>query len=553
MNAYRIIVGTLAIFFSLLTPSNIRAINKQTDIHQTIEKIRNSKEPMNAADIIQIVVYINNNLWNKAKDPLVQKIDALIHDTSCMNKIIKTMIEESFAIDDSTIYFLVNTYPHVIQPLTQAVVSSFDKVKATLITTLIFYNSKKETINAFTDSASKYITTIDLSIIEAIVSKDSQALLSFFKAAFEKPDTPMPVMSTLFRLAKTYNVTVPAQYSKESIKKRIADFFTKRNVKTGVAMLTMLVVYKHMFGSMPCVLKTITPTIQHAIVNANILANSATFSTYTRNQLYSSMIDAIITQEQELDKQGYYTFLHGQRWQFRIVEQWFTKLWEIRNKRSVNDFLFVHCEKLYQTQDELKKESKLRKHILKHGGQNHREKLLFLNYAFFGNENNWCSSSAYYLLNNYNSFDIKITLKDVFTMLDYKTYYAKYKDELAELEDEHRALTSTGHLLLVGIPKTILTDCIYVSGGGGILAYPTIEGKMTNDITLIMNNLANHPEKILNTDVIQFCLILTGDLLTPDSGIKVYSYNIADPVKLAHFEKKSADLFARVKQDIEQA
>ena len=51
---------------------------------------------------------------------------------------------------------------------------------------------------------------------------------------------------------------------------------------------------------------------------------------------------------------------------------------------------------------------------------------------------------------------------------------------------------------------------------------------------------------------ILFCLILTGDMLTPDSGIKVYSYNIADPVKLAAFEKKSADLFACIKKDIEE-
>ena len=418
MNAYRIIVGTLAIFFSLITLSDIKAIHKSTDIHQTIEKIRNSKELLTTEDLEQAAEFINSN---KTDDPIVQKVTTLL------------------------------------------------------------------------------------------------------------------------------------QSQKEQVKKRLIDFITQRNIKTGAAMLTMIVVYKHMFGSLSCPIKNLPPTIQHAISNADTLAASATFSAYTTNQLYSGLIDTILAKEQELTNNGYYTFVHGQRWQFRLVEQWFTKLWEIRNKRSVSDFLFIHCEKLCQTKDELNKESELRKHILQFGGQNHREKLLFLNYAFFGNENNWCSCTAHYLLNNFSMIDIKIRLRDVFTMLDYKKYYKAYHDELKKLEAEHTSLTSTGHLLLVGIPKNILTDCIYVSGGGGVLASSCVDGNWTNDITLIMDNLRNHPEKMKDTNIIQFCLVLTGDMLTPDSGIKVYSYNIADPVKLANFEKKSADLFARIKKDIEEA
>jgi hypothetical protein len=66
-----------------------------------------------------------------------------------------------------------------------------------------------------------------------------------------------------------------------------------------------------------------------------------------------------------------------------------------------------------------------------------------------------------------------------------------------------------------------------------------------------MDTLCATPEKIKNSDKLEFCMAMTWDLaLNLESGIKIYSLNAADQEKLAAFNAKSDALFARIKQDI---
>ena len=68
-----------------------------------------------------------------------------------------------------------------------------------------------------------------------------------------------------------------------------------------------------------------------------------------------------------------------------------------------------------------------------------------------------------------------------------------------------------------------------------------------------MDTLRTNPEKIENSDQLEFCMPMTWDLtLNPDSGIKTFSFNAANQKKLAAFNKKADALFEKIKKDIER-
>jgi hypothetical protein len=539
----------LALLGSFILCTTVQAIT-QAEAQEILNKIGDPAQTIHAQDINEIINYAYGNYYTYDYN-IRQNFCILMLNANVTQKVIQTIANESSNIDQNALSNLLSFCPQIVKPLTDTLTSSLAVISDSVIQVLISQNYSQDNINKIISYLSNHISTTECSTIQTLVWRDSQALLPLLKAAFEQPSTSLALVNYLLTLANQYNVTIPAQYSKESIKKRITEFFKKSPVKANVTTLIMMVVYKQMFGSMPTTnLPYVTPTLKHAITNASILASSSTFTTYTTQQSYSQLIDTIMTKEQELDAKGYYTFIHAQRWQFRLVEQWFTKLWEVRNKRTVSDFIFAHCEKPCQAKEELDQEIKLRQQILTQGGESYREKLLFLNYAFFGNENLSSSSSAHYLLNNFSALDIKVSLQDIFSMLDYQGYYDSYRTELESLEEEHKKLTPHGHLLLIGVPKAKLKDCMYISGSGGIQKSAYINGKPTNDIELTMHTLRHYPERMSDSNIIQFCLVLTGDMLTPDSGLKVYSYGLADPVQLAAFDKKSNELFARIKKDI---
>jgi hypothetical protein len=548
----------LAGIFILCT--TLQAIT-DTQAWDILDKIGNPDQTIHAEDIIGITDYLHQHYYSYVEIDnnllcydahITQYFSSLLSSTYITQKLIQAIVAESPKIDPDTLNNLLSLFPQLIDPLTNASTSQLAAMNDSLIQVLITRNYTQDGLNKITSYVSNHITTTECQTVQAMVNCSTQAIIPLLKAAFEQPATPISLIDFLFNRAVQCHVTIPAQYSKAGIKKRILEFFKKSGVKADIRTLTMIVIYKHMFGSLPTTaLPYITPTLRHAIENANILAASSTFTTCTTQQRCSILIDTILSKEQELDSKGYYTFIHAQRWQFRIVEQWFTKLWEVRNKRTVSDFIFAHCEKPCKTKADQAKEMTLRKDILAHcTGEYHREKLLFLNYAFFGNENLSSSSSAHYLLNNFSAIDIKISLQDIFSMLDYQKYYNAYRQELEALEEEHKKLSTNGHLLLVAVPKTKIEDCVYISGSGGVQKWTYIDGNMTKDVELTMDTLRNCPEKISDSNIIQFCLILTGDILTPDSGIKVYSYGLADPEQLAAFDKKSDELFARIKNDI---
>ena len=176
----------------------------------------------------------------------------------------------------------------------------------------------------------------------------------------------------------------------------------------------------------------------------------------------------------------------------------------------------------------------------------------------FGNSNfNGCNS-VYYFLDNHNAgtgFNGTISIKSVFDDLGYTHIYEKYKDQLTDLEQEHNNLSKYGQMLLFAIPKDTIKDCVYLSKSGGSKERVFIDGVgNTDNINIIMETLNNNPEKIANTDNLEFVLVKTWDFaLDPEkSGIKVFPFNAtdADSEKVKAFRAKEDELFQKIKQDI---
>ncbi len=278
----------------------------------------------------------------------------------------------------------------------------------------------------------------------------------------------------------------------------------------------------------------------------------------------AKMLDSVFKKEQALQS-DYYTFVHGQQWKFALLEPWFTQLWSLKNNQSCKDFLFPHLEKPQDNKDQLIQEKKLRKETLDKGGN--RNRLQFLNWGLFSNCSDLGSNSISYVLNNSNgSLPLAIqemqgrgfSIKSIFDNLGYTHIYEKYKDQLSNLEQEHNNLSEHGQMLLFAVPKDKIKDCVYLTRAGGPKVKISIDGiGDTDDINIIMETLRNNPEKIADTDRIQFALVKTWDFaLNPEkSGIKVFPFNAADAdsEKVKEFRAKEEELFRQIKQDIMQS
>jgi len=551
MNKYRVICS-IALFFVLCATPFIGATRKTPSITHIIKKARSHPADLKSADLDVFCDYINSHWFDQSTDPKAKEINSLLNDPQIVKQVVHIFVHHS--INDSTINSIIQRYPTIATALIPAVAQSIDTIKTTIVSTLLSWQPHPDIVKTLATAAIKSIATTCPQTIAQIIMYQTSFIEPFLKAAFENPATPITTINTILHTAQNYGIVVPAKYNMEALKIRVKNFFAKKQPKITASTLVMIVFYKYMYGSLPQTLPALTQTQQHVIANYNLFFNSETFSTYTSQQLFASMIDQITLKERELDLGGYVSFVHAQRWHYRIIEQWYTKLWETYSQKSAGEFLFIHCTKPCRDEAQLKKEKKLRNHILKHGREpNTREKLLFLNYAFFGNENNNGSSSSHYFIHNSNVHPIHLYLKDVFDLLDYGSYYQKYKDELEELEDEHDSLCSYGQVLLIGVPKVILPECVFFAKQCGYKDTTYIPGHgYIDDINIIIDTLRTNPGSITDSNRIEFCLILTDDMLTPDTGIKVYTYNAADPTIIAEFDKKSNELFERIKKEIEQ-
>lgn len=289
---------------------------------------------------------------------------------------------------------------------------------------------------------------------------------------------------------------------------------------------------------------------------------------FNNNPQLKELYSSFLVKEKALNKNNFYTFVHGQRRELYFPEKLYTFLWSQRTKQSVDNFLFAHVKDLVETEDAKFEEDVLRKTIRIAGTQvdsdhpdkvdaQRRQMILFMNYAFFANSAVKGSSSSFYVYNNHNSptgRKIKLSGDSSFSFLGYEWLYKKYSAEIDKLANDYAELSRFGNLLLIAVPKDSIKKYVYLAESGGMPRTINIQGiGQTSDINVIMETLNNNPEKMEETDKLEFCMIMTQHKggLDPATGIQIHPFVSGLPEKVKELQIRETALFAKMKADIQ--
>ena len=312
-----------------------------------------------------------------------------------------------------------------------------------------------------------------------------------------------------------------------------------------------------------------SPTLLHMQRYFDTILSSTFHEQFIENSELKDLYSTFRKKEQELNKQGYYTFVHGQQRRFYFPERLYTHLWGLRQHQSVNNFLFAHVKDLIDTPETLFEEDIARKTIHMAGtiqesesrevDIERRKKVLFMNYTFFANTKNLGSNSADYVIKNKNApagREIEISIKEPFTLLGYDWIYKKYQQEIEQLTEDYANLSGYGNMLLIAVPKDKIYKYVYICKSGG-LQQPLMkkDGTQITDIRIAMETLLKNPEQIVDSDQIEFCLIMTQIKggLDPSSGIQIYPLLSGDPEKLKALQAREKILLDKITADVKEA
>jgi len=112
--------------------------------------------------------------------------------------------------------------------LASATADSIATINNSTLSTLLAYYP--DSIGKLANRADTIYCLYESSNITTIVAYQQSYLITFLKAAFENPATPLPTIDTLLRYAQSSGITLPVQYNIEALKIRIKNFFTKKTV-----------------------------------------------------------------------------------------------------------------------------------------------------------------------------------------------------------------------------------------------------------------------------------------------------------------------------------
>lgn len=407
--------------------------------------------------------------------------------------------------------------------------------------TLLLKQIKKENINLLQSYGG-----IDL--YDELLKNDPSSCLSLEHAIIQHIETVHPKALMLLHKHTTTDKTL-----KKALKRYI-----KNNKTVDVLVKVWLYNFSCKNDALKIKRKVTTPTEQH-LKHFRSLDMYGGIEDYLDNILIykddktlQAMVLQIISKEKLLQR-DYYTFVHGQRLHYLFLEQLHTFLYKELNNLMIGDFLLLHIKK---ADDNKKSEKRLRNTILAKGRDFNgiRDRLLFTNYAFFGNLTNAGSCSAQYIANNDNISNFNFTIKDVFALHNLTTLYNKYDQQLRSLYDQFNKLSKYGACILIAIPKKTAHKQVYIAEPGGYKKKVELRGaNPITDIHTLADYLQNKPETIFDIDNIEFCILMTFDKkggLNPESGIKFFSYIAADPQALSDYYKAQERIFNQIKNDI---
>lgn len=300
-------------------------------------------------------------------------------------------------------------------------------------------------------------------------------------------------------------------------------------------------------------LLTLSPRVQHA---------DTIYEYFSDEELFHIAKTASEKQE-ELDKQGYYTFFHGQKRHFYFPIKLHSYICNAYKQNSI-DFIRAHIKQYPPEVSQKEKEQKIYSEIFNadsYDPKEHYGHLLFMNYALFANDKHPGSNSALYVKKNDNARGTKsFAPKDIFEQHNLLSVYKKFKNEIDGLFDDYFTLSKKGTLLLVAVPKKDVNKYVYAItfttddawGGSKQLDAASILQAITDKAPLISHNKYGSWEA--SKDRIEFCLVMThkNGGLDPKSGIKVLPLITGKPDRLNELQQRENDLFEKMRPDIEK-
>lgn len=304
-------------------------------------------------------------------------------------------------------------------------------------------------------------------------------------------------------------------------------------------------------------LKTNTQSEAHAAENLSII--DALAQKY-KNSLLKPEVKKFLVQihqkEEEEIKKGNFVFYHGRDQNKKFQGEMFKELWKLKYSEHVpDDFIFF---RYYLKENQPAKINNI------------RSDCLFMNHALFGNSHEStyaCTISQYWLKNIsiLNDSNETFSTENLFKLFGYHKLFDKYQKEFANLETSHKATSQYGEIILIAIPEIIerkldAIDLVRPIGPGGHNVTVKYDGTLiTHDTKKILNVLKNDPKKITlddrpnSSNYFEWALQLTKKFaLDPQSGIKMYSFYLADEKKLAEYNQLKTALFEKIKKDIAQ-
>lgn len=297
--------------------------------------------------------------------------------------------------------------------------------------------------------------------------------------------------------------------------------------------------------------KGIGPTKRHLLDNKKLAvgdAGSMVFK-YLQKQELMNLSESVIAKEHDLNNQGFYTLIHGQRKEVYFPAKLYTILWEVSQQTKISDYTFPWIKKPILDQKGLLEESEKREKLLTTHIPNHRgdqQETLYLNYGLWTNLIDIGESSAYYTLTNFNFLQRhnRLDIKQIFDYFNCDYIYRQFSDEIESLASEYKDASTYGNILLFGVPKEKINKVVYNARPYG----KHIKDKSCNEkFEQLINTMSKETDLTLNVDL--FCMPMTFDMaLNPNSGIKIFPFITGNVDKLKELKAKEDALFEKIKK-----
>ncbi len=275
----------------------------------------------------------------------------------------------------------------------------------------------------------------------------------------------------------------------------------------------------------------------------------------------------IIDREHIEQQKNRYTFVHAHQWGYHFYQELYTDLWGIMHEQP-NNYRFIRYKYPIKPSTEaffsyIEQEQERRNELLSKGPggyytwKGQQDRLLFMNYALFVNPG--FSNSGYYIKYNKSAHPPSIGRNQLTRELQLYQYFTQHEQEfieyqLAQLQVEHASISNYGGCLLLSFTPELMAQCVYPCAGGGPKRTVEIEGLgEISDPQIILNTLRAAPEKIVDSDSVEFACVLSHDsTLIPNNGLDIYEFNAADQDKLAAWRAKKDKLMAWIKERVDK-